>query len=411
VVRPTSPEEVAEAVVVARDAGMRVKMPGSGHSFTDIAVTDGVLLDPTGLTGIVGLDREAMTVTVLAGTTLRQLNAALDVLGLALHNMGDVDPQTLAGAISTGTHGSGGVTSSLSGQLEALTLVDASGASRSCSRGEPLFDAARVGLGALGVLTTLTFRVEPAFVLEAHERPMSWQELHATFEELVSGNNHVDAYWFPHTDGCSVKTNNRSLDDPEPLSRVRGWVDDELLSNTVFGWVNRLTDVRPSLAPRVNALSSRALSARTYRDVSHKVFTSSRRVVFREMEYSVPRAVGMEALAEARRVIERSGWNITFPVEVRCTPPDEAWLSTTYDRDSVYLAFHVGRRVDHRAYFSGVEEVLRAYDGRPHWGKLHTRTAADLAPAYPRFGEFLALRDELDPDRLFTNDYLARVLG
>ncbi len=413
VVRPTSPEEVAEAVVAARDAGLRVKMPGSGHSFTDIAVTDGVLLDPTGLTGIVGIDREAMTVTVLAGTTLRQLNAALDVLGLALHNMGDVDPQTLAGAISTGTHGSGGVTSSLSGQLEALTLVDGSGAVRHAGRTSDveLFDAARVGLGALGVLTTLTFRVEPAFVLEAHERPMSWQDLMAGFEDLVSENNHVDLYWFPHTDGCSVKTNNRSLDDPEPLSRVRAWVDDELLSNTVFGWVNRLTDVRPSLAPRVNALSSRALSARTYRDVSHKVFVSSRRVVFREMEYSVPRAVGMEALAEARRVIERAGWNISFPVEVRCTPPDEAWLSTTYDRDSVYLAFHVGRNVDHRAYFSGVEEVLRAYDGRPHWGKLHTRTAADLAPAYPRFGDVVALRDQLDPDRLFTNSYLERVLG
>ena len=411
VVRPTSPQEVAEAVVRARDAGLRVKMPGSGHSFTDIAVTDGVLLDPTGLTGIVAVDRAAMTVTVLAGTTLRQLNAALDVLGLALHNMGDVDPQTLAGAISTGTHGTGGVTSSLSGQLESLTLVGADGVSRSASRGEPLLDAARVGLGALGVLTTLTFRVEPAFVLEAHERPMSWQDVLAGYDELVDSHHHVDLYWFPHTDRCSVKTNDRSLDGRKPLPRVWAWVDDELLANTVFGWVDRLTDVRPSLAPRVNALSSRALGARTYRDVSHKVFVSSRRVVFREMEYAVPRAAGMEALAEARRVIERAGWNISFPVEVRCTPADEAWLSTSHDRDSVYLAFHVGRNVDHRAYFSGVEEVLRAYDGRPHWGKLHTRTAADLAPAYPRFGDFLALRDELDPDRLFTNDYLTRVLG
>ncbi len=413
VLRPTSPEEVADAVVAARASGLRLKMPGSGHSFTDVAVTDGVLLDPTGLTGLLSVDREAMTATVLAGTTLRQLNAALDVLGLALHNMGDVDPQTLAGALSTGTHGSGGVTSSLSGQLEALTLVGSDGVERAASRTEdrPLFDAARVGLGALGVLTTLTFRVEPAFVLEADERPMSWQEVLASYDELVSGNHHVDLYWFPHTDNCLVKTNNRTLEEAAPLPRVRSWIDDELLSNTVFGWANRLTNARPWLAPRVNAISSRALSARTYRDVSHEVFVSPRRVVFREMEYSVPREAGMQALAEARRVMERAGWDITFPVEVRCTPPDEAWLSTTYERDSVYLAFHVHRDMDHRAYFEGVERVLRAYDGRPHWGKLHTRTAADLAPAYPRFADFLALRDELDPDRVFGNAYLERVLG
>ncbi len=413
VIRPTSPEEVADAVVAARAAGLRVKMAGSGHSFTDIAATDGVLLDPTGLTGLLSVDREAMTVTALAGTTLRQLNAALDVLGLALHNMGDVDPQTLAGALSTGTHGSGGVTSSLSGQLEALTVVGADGVERAAGRTDSpdLFDAARVGLGALGVLTTVTFRVEPAFVLEAEERPMSWHEVLASYDDLVTRNHHVDLYWFPHTDNCLVKTDNRTLEEPAPLSRARAWVDDELLSNTVFGWVNKLANARPSLAPRVNAISSRALSARTYRDVSHKVFVSSRRVVFREMEYSVPREVGMEALAEARRVMERAGWDITFPVEVRCTPPDEAWLSTTHGRDSVYLAFHVHRDTDHRAYFAGVEEVLRAYDGRPHWGKLHTRTAADLAPAYPRFADFLALRDELDPDRVFDNDHLARVLG
>ena len=145
VLRPTSSDEVAEAVVAARAAGLRVKMPGSGHSFTDIAVTDGMLLDPTALTGITRVDREAMTVTALAGTTLRQLNAALDVLGLALHNMGDVDPQTLAGALSTGTHGSGGVTSSLSGQLEALTLVDGSGQLRSATQGEALGFNALIG--------------------------------------------------------------------------------------------------------------------------------------------------------------------------------------------------------------------------------------------------------------------------
>ncbi len=411
--RPTAPEEVAAAVGLARERGLRIKMPGSGHSFTDIALTDGVLLDPGGLRGVVGVDREAMTVTALAGTTLRELNAALDDLGLALHNMGDVDPQTLAGAVSTGTHGSGGVVGSLSAQLEALELVDGVGATHRLSRSEQpeLFDAARVGLGALGVITTLTFRVEPAFVLTAVETPMPWSEVVSRYDELVATNHHVDLYWFPHTDACMVKLDNRTIDDPDPLPRWRTKLDDELLSNSLFDLVNRVTNRRPGWAPRINQLTSRALSRRTYADASHRVFISPRTVVFREMEYSLPREAGVETLVEARRVIERAGWQITFPVEVRCTPADDAWLSTSYGRESLYLAFHVHRDMDHTAYFEGLEPLLREREGRPHWGKLHTRTAADLRPVYPRFEDFVACRDRLDPDRIFGNDYLDRVLG
>jgi L-gulono-1,4-lactone dehydrogenase len=411
--RPSSPDDVVTAVDHAREHGLRVKMPGSGHSFTDIAVTDGLLLDPRGLSGVVDVDRDAMTVTALGGTSLRRLNVALDHLGLALHNMGDVDPQTLAGAVSTGTHGSGGLLGSLSSQLEAVELVDGTGAVRRMTRtGSPdELDAARVGLGALGVITTLTFRVEPAFTMTAVEAPMAWDEVVARYDELVADNHHVDIYWFPHTDRCLVKLNNRSVDEPDPLPRWRAKLDDELLSNTVFDLVNRVTNHRPQLAPRFNRLSSRALSARTYTDVSHKVFVSPRSVVFREMEYSVPRAVGIETLVEARRLIERAGWRITFPVELRLTPPDDGWLSTSQGRESLYLAFHVHRDMDHRAYFEGLEPMLREREGRPHWGKLHTRTAEDLAPVYPRFAEFVAMRDRLDPDRLFTNAYLGRVLG
>lgn len=411
--RPTSPEEVASAVVHARDRGLRVKMPGSGHSFTDVALTDGLMLDPRGLRGVVEVDREAMTVTALAGTTLRELNAALDHLGVALHNMGDVDPQTLAGAVSTGTHGSGGLVGSLSAQLEAVGLVDGSGEHHQVSRRrEPdLFDAIRVGLGALGVITTLTFRVEPAFAMSAVEMPMSWSEVIGRYDELVADNHHVDLYWFPHSEGCHVKLNNRTIDPPDPLPRWRTRVEDEIVSNTLFELVNRATNRRPQLARRLNPLTSRAPGHRAYTDASHRVFVSPRSVVFREMEYSVPRGMGVETLVEVRRLIDRSDWHITFPVEVRCTPADDAWLSTSYDRESVYLAFHVHRDMDHRAYFEGVERLLREREGRPHWGKLHTRTAADLAPSYPRFAEFLALRERLDPDRAFANAYLDRVLG
>jgi L-gulonolactone oxidase len=242
------------------------------------------------------------------------------------------------------------------------------------------------------------------------EKVTTWAAVVDGFDALVEENTYAEAYWFPHTDRMQTKANNRTLDEVEPLSRVRAYVDDELLANTVFGWVNRVGNALPAAVPRMNRIASRAQSARTYSDVSHRVFTSPRRVVFKEMEYAVPRSVGMQALTEVRALIDQQGWRIGFPVEIRHAPADDVWLSTAYERDSVYLAFHVNAQTDHLAYFSGVEQVMRAYDGRPHWGKLHTRTAEDLAPAYPRFADFVALRDRVDPDRLFANSYLDRVL-
>jgi FAD-linked oxidoreductase len=416
VVTPGSTAEVADSVLAARADGTTAKMVGSLHSFTDIAVTDGLLLRPDGLVGLRTVDRDAMTVTVLAGTPLHVLNERLHSLGLALHNMGDIDRQTVAGAISTGTHGTGGRWASLSAQVAALEIVTADGAvvhaAPDGSAAEAgLFEAARVGLGALGVITAVTFHVEPAFTLEAVEQPMRWAEVLDRFDELVADNHHFEAYWFPHTDRMLTKRNNRTPDEPAPLSRLRALVDDELLSNTVFGVLNRVGDVAPGAIRPINRLSSRALTARTYSDASHRVLTSARRVVFREMEYALPRAAGMAALAEARALVDRSGWRIGFPVEIRHAPADDIWLSTAYDRETVYLAFHVNGRTDHTAYFEGVERVMVAHGGRPHWGKLHTRSAEDLAAAYPRLGEFLTLRDRLDPDRVFTNRYLERVLG
>jgi FAD-linked oxidoreductase len=418
--RPQRVEEPADtaAIVAAVERARRerstVKMVGTGHSFTAISAPEGTMLRPTNLGGILAVDRDAMTVTALAGTQLKVLNAQLEGLGLSLHNMGDIAEQTLAGATSTGTHGTGGVAASLSAQICGLELVTGTGeVVRATETENPeLLEFGRVGLGALGVLTTLTFRVEPLFALEANETPMSWDEALDGFDERAATHHHVDTYWFPHTDRLMVKTNDRLDDlDVEPLSRLREWWDDEFLSNSLFGALNHLTNAVPSIIPTFNQLSSRLLSARTYSDVAHRVFTSPRTVVFREMEYAVPREAGLTALREARAALDRSDLRVTFPVEIRVTPADDIPMSTSTGRDSFYLAFHTHRDADHRAYFALIEPIMRAHDGRPHWGKVHTRTAADLAPAYPRFEEFLALRDRLDPDRVFANPYLRRVLG
>ena len=218
-------------------------------------------------------------------------------------------------------------------------------------------------------------------------------------------------YWFPHTDRLLTKRNNRTLDEAEPLSRARAWFDDQFLANRVFGWVNRLGNARPGLVPRLNGFAARALSERRYSDVPHKVFTSRRAVVFREMEYGVPRDAGLQALRDLRALVERSDWRIGFPVEVRTSPADGVPLSPASADDTLYLAVHVNAQSDHRDYFNAVEALMRSHGGRPHWGKLHNRTAEDLADAYPRWQDFQVMRDRLDPGRVFTNPYLDRVLG
>src|SRR4051794_12742425 len=394
-------------------------MVGTGHSFTGIASPGDTMLRPDRLSGIVAGDHEALTVTAYAGTQLKVLNAELERLGLSLHNMGDIAEQTLAGAVSTGTHGTGGVAAGLAAQLAGFQLVTGTGEllTATASENADVFRLGRVGLGALGILTTVTFAVEPLFLLEAREQPMSWDEALGSFDAMVAESQPCDMYWFPHTDRMLTKRNTRldaDVSTARPVGRLRGWVDDELLSNSVFGALTAAANRAPSVIPRMNQVSARALSARTYSDVAHRVFTSPRRVVFREMEYAVPRAAGLEALREARRAVDASDWRISFPVEIRVAPADDIALSTAYDRDSLYLAFHTHHRSDcrtHAAYMEAMEAAMLAHDGRPHWGKLHTRTVADLAPAYPRFEEFLALRDRLDPDRLFANAYLRRVLG
>ncbi|MEU3859362.1 D-arabinono-1,4-lactone oxidase [Streptomyces sp. NPDC028722] len=412
-VAPASVEELAAAVRRAREDGLKVKAVGTGHSFTSIAATDGVLIRPQLLTGIRDIDRASMTVTVEAGTPLKRLNAALAREGLSLTNMGDIMEQTVSGATSTGTHGTGRESGSIAAQIKALELVTADGSVLTCSEQEnpDVFAAARVGLGALGIVTALTFAVEPLFLLTAREEPMPLERVLAEFDQLWAENEHFEFYWFPHTGSTNTKRNNRSAGPERPVGRLAGWFEDEFLSNGVFQVAQWAGRAAPATVPAIARVSSRALSARTYTDIPYKVFTSPRRVRFVEMEYAVPRAALTETLRELKAVVDRSGLRVSFPVEVRTAPADDITLSTASGRDSAYIAVHMFRGTPYQAYFTAAERVLTAHEGRPHWGKVHTRDADYLARVYPRFGEFTALRDRLDPERLFQNDYVRRVLG
>ncbi|MFE0683635.1 D-arabinono-1,4-lactone oxidase [Streptomyces sp. NPDC058961] len=412
-VSPASAAELAEAVRRAAEQGLTVKAVGTGHSFTATAATDGVLIRPDLLTGIREIDRAAMTVTVEAGTPLKRLNAVLAREGLSLTNMGDIMEQTVAGATSTGTHGTGRDSASIAAQITALELVTADGSLLTCSEKEnpEVFAAARIGLGALGVVTAITFAVEPVFLLTAREEPMAFDRVTADFDELFTENEHFEFYWFPHTGNCNTKRNNRSAGPAAPPGKLRGWIDDEFMSNGLFQVVCSLGRAVPATIPAVAKVSSRALSARTYTDIPYKVFTSPRRVRFVEMEYALPREAAVGALREVKALVERSPLRVSFPVEVRTAPADDIALSTASGREAAYIAVHMYRGTPHQAYFTAVERIMTAHAGRPHWGKLHTRDAAYFAEAYPRFAEFTALRDRLDPDRRFANAYLRRVLG
>ncbi|WP_069884975.1 D-arabinono-1,4-lactone oxidase [Streptomyces luteocolor] len=412
-VTPASVDELAAALRQAKADGLRAKPVGTGHSFTATAATDGLLIRPDLLTGIRRIDRAAGTVTVEAGTPLKRLNAALAREGLSLANMGDIMEQTVSGAVSTGTHGTGRDSASIAAQIKELELVTADGTVLTCSAEEnpDVFAAARIGLGALGVLTAITFAVEPIFYLTAREEPMTFDRVTDEFDALFTENEHFEFYWFPHTGNCNTKRNNRSAGPAAPPGRISAFVEDELLSNGLFQVVNSVGRAVPATIPGIAKISSKALSARTYTDIPYKVFTSPRRVRFIEMEYAVPREALVATLRELKAMVDRSRLRISFPVEVRTAPADDIALSTASGRESAYIAVHMYKGTPYQAYFTAAERIFTAHEGRPHWGKVHTRDAEYFSKAYPRFGEFTALRDRLDPDRVFANDYLRRVLG
>ena len=414
-VEPRSVEDVVTAVTQAAGRGQRVRVVGAGHSFTPLVATDGTLLRLTSLSGILDIDRSRQRVRVAAGTPLHVLNPLLDGLGLALPNLGDIDRQGIAGAIATGTHGTGVRLQGIAAAVRGLTLVLADGSVVSVddSTDPDLFRAATVGLGAFGVVVEVELQCVPAFRLRALESPGRLDEVVEGYEALVAAHDHVDFHWFPHTDRVLLKRNSRVDDaDPgRPQPRWREWLDEDLLSNKVFEGLNRAAAARPAIVPRLNQVSARVLGAKEYTDTSWRVFCTSRDVRFRESEYAVPRASLPGVIAELRAWIDSHDVSLPFPVEVRSTGADDVWLSTAYERENAYVAVHQYHRMDDGGVFAAFEAMVREHDGRPHWGKLHTLGADDFARLYPRFGDVRRVRDRVDPERRFTNGHLTHVLG
>ena len=413
--RPATPGAVQRAVLAAEASGLRIKPVGSGHSFTGIAVAPGVQLDLADLSGVIDADVATGRVTLGAGTALHELPSMLAPYGLALPNMGDIDRQTLAGATSTGTHGTGLGFGGLATQVVGARVVTGTGELLTVSETEraELLPAVRLGLGALGVLVDVTLQLVPRFVLHAVEEAEPLESVLEGWEERVRGADHFEFYWFPHTETALTKTNTRLPGDAprRPIGRVSRWFDDELLANGVYRGICALARVAPGVTPFFARQVDKVTGDRDFADFSPAVFTTNRTVRFREMEYALPLAAVPDAFREVRSLIEREGWRVSFPIEVRAAASDENWLSTAHGRETGYLAVHRYFREDPAEYFAAVESIMRTYGGRPHWGKMHTQTAETLRGLYPRFDDFLRVRDELDPGRRFANPYLERVLG
>ncbi|NMM83374.1 FAD-linked oxidoreductase [Rhodococcus sp. SRB_17] len=414
---PRNARELAALIVDAASRGLHVKAVGAGHSFTGVAVTDGIMVSLDNLTGIESIvpTDDGALVTVLAGTRLHALNEALWERGYAMTNLGDIDVQSIAGAVGTGTHGTGARFGGLATQIRGIEIVTADGSIVTCDadQNSELYEAARIGLGAVGIITKITLACSPRFTLHAVEKPDTLSHILDTLEDECLNVDHFEFYWFPHTDRVLTKRNTRLPGDTplKPVNSVRAYVDDELMSNTLFEGVNRIAALVPAAIPAINQFSSRMLSAREFTNRSYDVFASPRRVRFKEMEYAVPVEHVKDVLREIDKWLNKSETRIAFPVEVRFAAADDVWLSTANGRDTAYIAVHQYHRRDEAEYFAAVEAIARAVDGRPHWGKMHSRTVDDLRPTYKRLDDFIAIRDKYDSDRVFRNAYLDQVLG
>ena len=410
--KPRTEEEIQQVVQFAITNKLRVKAVGSGHSFTAIALSRDVLLDLSDYDAVIAIDNLANTVTVQAGIQLSKMNLILQSNGLAMQNLGDITYQTIAGAISTSTHGTGIKLTGIANQVVALRLVlaDSSVVDCSATSNAELFNCARVGLGALGVISTVTLQLVPAFNLAVIEQPMRVDELLENLDHHIADNDHFEFFWVPHTGWALTKRNNRTLDVTKPMRKMSHWYSKTLMENYAFGAVCMLGRARPSLIPKL-AKALPASGRNEYSDSSFKVFASKRIVKFYEMEYAIPREACAEALNRVRRLIKDSGFFLNFPVEVRFTAPDEIPLSTASSRESAYIAVHIYKGMDFVPYFKAVESIMNSYQGRPHWGKLHFQNSETLAPRYPKWDLFQSVRNQVDQDRLFSNSYLETVLG
>jgi L-gulonolactone oxidase len=410
VVRPGSEDELVDVVASAAQRGERVRAVGTGHSFTDCACTDGVMIDMAGLQRVLDADPASGLVTIEGGAKLHTLGPQLAARGLGLENQGDIDAQSITGATATATHGTGARFPNLSARIVSLRLVTAVGEVLTLSEDSDDYLAARVSLGALGVISQVTVQTVPLYTLHRRDERRPLTETLDRLDVFVDSNDHFEFFVFPYGKTALTRATRRSAEEPSPTPTWKRRLSEDF-ENVGLSPICRTGRRFPSAAAGLNRLMTSLVPDATVEDRAYKVYATERKVRFTEMEYAIPREHAREALRRVIDVVHRRKLPIMFPLEVRFAAPDDAFLSTANGRDTCYIAVHQYTGMEFETYFRAVEEIMDEYAGRPHWGKRHYQTAGTLGQRYPDWDRFTAVRDRLDPNRVFLNDYTRRVLG
>lgn len=414
VLLPTSEDEVLAALHRARRTGRTVRVVGGGHSFSALVATDGMLLSLDRYQGLVRADTGTGLVTLRGGTRLWEIADLLAPHGLALAVMGDIDRQSIAGAIQTGTHGTGARFTGFAGMVRALRLALADGSivETSPTQDPDLFQAARLGLGTIGIVLEVTIACVPAYRLDLVE---STEPLEATVGSFLPDSaitDHHEFFWFPRTDRAIVRVSRRVPQETARRrpSRAAELLQQEVLGNGAWELLCRSAALVPHLSRPAAEIASRVFAGPRVVDDSAAVFTAPRRVRFQESEWAIPASRFPAAFAALRARVEDENVRVTFPLEVRRAAADDVWLSTAHGRDTVYIAAHRYHREEAGPYLLMVQRVLEPFAARPHWGKRHWLSRKELTSLYPRFEDFRTVREAVDPDGVLLTGYLRHLL-
>ncbi|MCT1558756.1 FAD-binding protein [Helcobacillus massiliensis] len=411
---PGTESAVIHHIARATAHGHSLRPIGAGHSFSPLCETDGTLLTLDNHRGLVKVDRATGDATFRAGTRLMEIGPALARHGRAMINMGDVDAQSIAGAISTGTHGMGhqmqGLAATVTGLRIALASGDVVWADKDTN--PRLFEAARLSLGVIGIILEVRMATAPAFRLESRDENLPVDDAVAGFLQSSTEADHQEIFWFPGSTRATLHTMHRREAGARRSrpNRVSSFVSRELLANGVWEIMCRAGTRSPRVAPALADVASRFFPGAAVTDDSHTVFTAPRRVRFHEAEYAIAAEAFPEAFGKVRARIHREFRDVLFPLEIRRAAADDVWMSTCYDRDTIYIAAHTYHRRDGYAFQQAVQEELMEFDPRPHWGKMHWLDADYFARVYPRFDDFRTVRAEVDPKGIFLNDHTRTVL-
>lgn len=409
---PSSEGAILDLVRKAINDNRKIRLIGTGHSFTALCATDEIAVSLDNYQGIVSVNKEKHQATVKGGTKLNVLGELLFAYGMAMENLGDIDVQSIAGTISTGTHGTGKSFGTISTQIIGIKFINGKGEVVNCAtdNNPNLLKAAQVSLGLLGVITEVTLQCVPAYKLEIKNKKENINEVIAEWDQRHAGNRNFEHFWFPYTDGVWTKSSNIVAEGSPTKVGMINYMSEYVLENYVFGACCQLANWFPSMNESISKLSAGSISDLSKIAQSHEVYATQRLVRFKEMEYNVPNEAYGHVMKAIMKIVNSKKFNIHFPIESRIVAADDIYMSPANGRTSAYIAVHVYHKKDHRPYFKAVEEICRAHCGRPHWGKMNTLTNNDVVDLYPEYSKFMEYRNTHDPDKVFSNSYLQKLI-